>query len=197
MDKYKKIIDYVKKHNGMITTKEINEIGVHRQYLSNLVDKGQLEHVERGVYIDINAFEDQMFNLQNRFKKGIYSHGTALYLHNLTDRTPIRLTMTFPTSYNITNVKKKNIEVYRAKPDIYNLSLTRVLTNTGNSVLAYSMEKTLCDIVRGYSSVEKDQIVTAFKMYSTRNDKNLNELYKLARLLKVESKIRTYMEVLL
>jgi len=197
MDNYKKIINYVKKNNGVITTRKVEEMGVHKQYLKNLVDQNRLEHVERGVYIDVDAFEDRLFNLQTRFTKGIFSHDTALFLHNLTDRTPLKLTMTFPASYNTVNVKKRDVEVYKANPDIYPLSITHVKTNTGNSVRVYSMEKTLCDIVRGYSRVEKEQVVQAFQMYVRRNDKNLSELYRLAKVLKVDSKIRAYMDVLL
>ena len=45
--------------------------------------------------------------LQNRFKKGIYSHETALFLWDLTDRTPNRYCMTFPENYNLTNPKEE------------------------------------------------------------------------------------------
>jgi hypothetical protein len=55
----------------------------------------------------------------------------------------------------------------------------------------------LCDIVRGNSKVGKEEVVYAFKEYSKRKNKDLNVLYKYAKLLKVENKIRGYMEVLI
>ena len=36
----------------------------------------------------------------------IFSNETALFLLDLTDRTPNRFDMTFPATYNLTNVKK-------------------------------------------------------------------------------------------
>lgn len=197
MSKTKDIMKIVANNKGVITTHQLTDLGIHRQYLSNLVKQEKLERVERGVYVSVHTFEDRLFNLQSRFNKGIYSHGTALYLHGLTDRTPVRYTMTFPTSYNITNIQKQGLRTYRSKKKFYNMGLDTVHTNNGNIVKVYSIEKTLCDIVRGNSKLGKEEVVDAFKQYSKRKNKDLNALYKYASLLKVEMKIRGYMEVLL
>lgn len=196
MSKSKEIMKFVAKNNGVITTNQLANLGIHRQYLSNLVKRGKLEKVERGVYVSENTFEDKFFSLQSRFNKGIYSHSTALFLHGLTDRTPLKYTMTFPTSYNITNIQKQGLKTYRSNEKFYNIGLDNVYTNNGNIVRVYSIEKTLCDIVRGNSKVGKEEVVNAFKEYSRRKNKDLNVLYKYASLLKVESKVRGYMEVL-
>ncbi len=48
-----------------------------------------------GVYILPEVWKDEIFNLQNRFKRRFYSHEAALFLWNLTDRTPNRYLMAF------------------------------------------------------------------------------------------------------
>ncbi len=40
------------------------------------------------------------------FMMEIFSNETALFLLDLTDRTPNMFDMTFPETYNLTNVKK-------------------------------------------------------------------------------------------
>lgn len=197
MSKTETIMKIVEKNKGVITTKQLTDVGIHRQYLGNLVKQGKLEKVERGVYVSVNTFEDTLFSLQSRFNRGIYSHSTALYLHGLTDRTPLKYTMTFPTSYNVTNVQENNVKTYRSNEKLYNIGLDTVTTNNGHTVRVYNIEKTLCDIVRGNSKVGKEEVVHAFKEYSNRKNKDLNVLYKYAKLLKVENKIRGYMEVLI
>jgi len=197
MSKTVEIMKFVTKNNGVITANQLKDLGIHRQYLSILVDQGQLEKVNRGVYISANSFEDPLFSLQSRFSKGIYSHNTALYLHGFTDRTPLKYTMTFPTSYNITKVQEQSVNTYRTMDKFFNIGLTTVETDNGHMVRAYSLERTLCDIVRGNSKVTKEEIVNAFKQYSKSKSKDLFELYKYATLLKVEAKVRAYMEVLL
>ncbi len=197
MSKIKDIMNIVKDNDGVVTSKQLDELGIHRQYLSELVKQGKLEKVERGVYISVDVFEDSLFSLQVRFKKGVFSHNTALYLHGLTDRTPIKYTMTFPTAYNITNVQKHNVITYRTSDKFYNVGVVDVLTNSSNLVKVYSVERTLCDIVRGNSKLSKEEVVNAYKEYSKRKNKDLNVLFKYAGLLKVEDTVRRYMEVLL
>lgn len=197
MSKTNDVMNIVKENKGVITSKQLDDLGLHRQYLSELVKQGKLEKVERGVYISVDVFEDSLFSLQVRFNKGVYSHNTALLLHGLTDRTPIKYTMTFPTAYNITNVQNHNVRTYRTSDKFYNVGVMEVLTNSSNLVKVYSIEKTLCDIVRGNSKLSKEEVVNAYKEYSKRKNKDLNVLFKYARLLKVEDTVRRYMEVLL
>ena len=196
MSKSEEIMKIARQNNGIVTSLEVDELGIHRQYLTELVKKGKLERAERGVYISVDVFEDTLFILQTRFKKGVYSHNTALYLHGLTDRTPLKHTMTFPTAYNITNVQNHNIKTHRASEKFYKVGIVETYTNHNNKVRVYSVEKTLCDIVRGHCKMSKEEVVNAFKEYSKRKNKDLNALFKYAKLLKVEKIIRRYMEVL-
>jgi len=54
--------------------------------------------------------------------------------------------MTFPSSYNITDVNNRNIKTYRTKAEFHQLGVERVTTSHGNRVKAYDMERTLCDL---------------------------------------------------
>ena len=143
------------------------------------------------------VWDDEIFNLQNRFKRGVYSHKTALFLWNLTDRTPNKYHMTFPMNYNLTNPKKENISCVQCKKEIYDLGIKEVTTPVGNAVRAYSVERTLCDILKPHNHVDIQVVTEAFKRYAANSDKNIPVLSQLARLLKVEIKLRSYLEVLL
>jgi predicted transcriptional regulator of viral defense system len=197
MNRSEQLMNIAKKNNGMITSKQVDEHGIHRQYLRELVRRGRLEKTERGVYTVVDSFEDRLFSLQSRFSKGVYSHGTALYLHRMTDRTPLKYTMTFPASYNITNAQNHGVDTYRTNRQFYNIGVDFAKTDNHHIVRVYSVERTLCDIVRGACKMNKEDVVNAFKEYSKRNDKDLNALFKYAVLFKVESRIRKYMEVLI
>jgi len=196
MNNYDRLIEYMKKNNGYITVSEVNKLKIHREFLSLLVERELIERVDRGTYILKNAFDDDLLSTQNKYKRGIYSHGTALYLHQLTDRTPLQYTMTFPINYNTTNVKKNGVKAYRTSNMFYPIHVVRVKTTNGNFVRAYSIEKTLCDIVRGNCKLDIEQVTTAYKVYAKSKYKKVSELYKLAKLLRVEDKVRKYMEVL-
>ncbi|MDR1496613.1 MAG: type IV toxin-antitoxin system AbiEi family antitoxin domain-containing protein, partial [Clostridiales Family XIII bacterium] len=97
--------DFLKNAGDMVTSKQVTESGFHRSILSALVESKELVQIDRGMYLRPSAWEDEMYLLQYRFSKGIFSHETALYLHGMTDRTPARYTMTFPWGYNAASLK--------------------------------------------------------------------------------------------
>jgi predicted transcriptional regulator of viral defense system len=192
-----KVLNYAYHNNGIVTSAQVTREGISRQYLKNLLDKGLLERSARGVYILPSYFDDEMINLQNRYKRGIYSHETALFLLDLTDRTPGRYSMTFPLSYNTSGLKKENIRYYRVKEELYDLGVITKSTPGGNEVKLYNAERTLCDILKGRSRTDIQIITEAFKRYTGRDNKDIPLLSKYAKLLRVEKKIRSYLEVLL
>lgn len=191
----KEIIRMAKENNGIVTTAMVVTEGFSRGNIKYLVDKGMIEKSTRGVYILPEGLNDKIFNLQSRFKRGIYSHETALFLWDLTDRTPNRYHMTFPANYNLTKPKEENIQCAQCKESLYDLGVTEVSTPGGNTVRAYSVERTLCDILRPHSHVDIQTVAEAFKRYITRPDKNIPMLSEHAQKLKVEKKLRAYLDV--
>ena len=105
--------------------------------------------------------------------------------------------MTFPMNYNLTNPKNENIRCVQCKKEIYDLGIEEVITPGGNAVRAYSVERTLCDILKPHSHVDIQVVTGAFKRYAANSNKNIPALSEFAKLLKVEKKLRSYLEVLL
>ena len=182
-------------NNGIVTTAMVVAAGFSRGNIQYLVDKGMIEKSARGVYILPEVWDDEIFNLQNRFKRGIYSHETALFLWDLTDRTPNRYHMTFPVNYNLTKPKQENIRCVQCKKALYDLGMAEVTTPRGNTVRAYSIERALCDILRPHSHVDIQVVTEAFKHYITRTDKNIPVLSEYAKILKVEKRLRSYLDI--
>lgn len=197
MSNSNKVLTIAKENNGTVTSAMIQSAGIARQYLKLLVDEGSLEKVSRGVYVLPETWDDEFFNLQSQFKRGVFSNETALFLHDLTDRTPIAYAMTFPENYNLGNVKNKGILASRSKEPFYSMGVETVPSPSGNDVLSYNMEKTLCDILRPRSRVEIGVIAEAFKRYAAKPNKNIPKLSEYAKILRVEEKVRTYLEVLI
>lgn len=193
----KEIINMAKENNGTVTTAMVVAAGFFRGNIKYLVDRGMIEQSARGVYILPEILDDEIFNLQNRFRRGIYSQETALFLWDLTDRTPSKYCMTFPMNYNLTRPKEENIHCVQCKKEIYNLGIEEVTTPGGNVVRAYSVERTLCDILRPHNNVDIQVVTDAFKHYAAGFNRNIPVLSEYAKRLKVETKLRSYLEVLL
>src|SRR5665647_1551249 len=84
MEYEKRLRELINDHNGIILTKDVEEVGIPRQYLTISVQKNELERVAQGVYLTPEAFIDEMYCIQLRSDKVVFSNETALYLHGLT-----------------------------------------------------------------------------------------------------------------
>ena len=197
MDYTKRILAMTSENNGYITSLQVTKEHIPRVYLKLLVDSGLLEQSARGVYISPSVFDDEMFNLQNRFKKGVFSHETALFLHDLTDRTPIRYTMTFPAGYNTTSAKSENVITYYSIKDRYEVGITTMTTPCGSEVRVYNKERTLCDLLQKRSNTDLQVLTHAIKQYTVQAKKDIPLLSEYAKLFKVEKRLRPYLEILL
>ena len=51
----------MKMNNGYVTSKELDNFGIHRMYLNYMWKKGIVEKVAPGIYIDINKIEDNYY----------------------------------------------------------------------------------------------------------------------------------------
>ena len=191
------IMRMAKENNGVITSAKVTESGLSRGTLKYLTDIGKLERSARGVYILPEVWGDEIYNLQVQFKRGIFSGETALFLNDLTDRTPNSYQMTFPIGYNVTSLKNENVKAVRAAKKLYELGIITVLTPGGNPVKAYNKEKTLCDILRGRSNTDIQIVSDAFKQYVRSENINIPLLSEYAKILRVEKKLRSYLEVLI
>jgi len=188
---------FLKSNNGIVTTTQVTKAGIPRRCLSAMVESGTIYRVERGIYALPGVWEDEMFFIQYRFSKGIFSHETALYLHNMTDRTPIRYTMTFPFGYNTGSVKKQGIVAKLSTEETYDLGVITVSSPSDNPVKVYDIERTLCDIVKARHRADIQVINQAMKTYASSKNKDIAKLMNYADQLRVKPKVLKYMEVLL
>lgn len=197
MNHSQEILKLAQKNNGIVTTAMVVEAGFPRGSLKYLADKGGLEHASRGVYTLPEVWEDEFVNLQSRYKRGIFSLDTALFLCDLTDRTPGKFYMTFPSTYNLSRPKDNGILCSGSREPLYSMGIEKMTTPDGNIVRAYGVERTLCDILKPRNHTDVQVVTDAFKRYAAGREKNIPLLSEYARALKVEKRLRSYLEVLL
>ena len=192
-----KLQSFLTQNGGTVTTAQANDVGISNERLRLLVKSGELERVSFGVYISPDEFADKMYAAQLRRPKIIYSHETALFLHDLTDRDPINYTVTVPTGYNATRLREDGLKVFTIKRELHEVGITRLSTMFGHEVVVYGLERTVCDCLRSRNRMDIAVVTDAIKRYARRKDKNLNTLMQMAETFNVTKPLRSYMEVLL
>jgi len=192
-----KLNNLIDENGGLILTKQLSEAGIPRVYLSSLVHAGLLVKLERGVYIARDGYDDELYRYQVKYEKAIYSHETALFLHDLTDRDPIKYSVTVPEGYNASHLRALNFKVYSIKKTLYSLGLSESKTAFGRAVKCYNLERTICDILKHRNQIDIAVISDAVKRYAVRKDRNVPQLMRYAEKMRVVKPISNYLEVVL
>lgn len=161
-----------------------------------MMREGLLERVAHGVYVSPETFEDEMYILQVKASKVIFSHDTALYLHDLTDRDPLEYSVTIPAGYNGSKLRESGIVVYSIKKEFHELGVTELETQFRRPIKVYDKERTICDIVRNRNNMDIAILKEAIKRYLGSKEKNIPVLLRYAKKLRVQKIIRKYMEML-
>ena len=184
--------------NLVITNKEAEELGYTRHNLSELTKSGQLERLRPGLYQLKGKVIDDFVLISSNSNRIIFSHQTALYLHDLSDRTPNVFHISVPQGYNASHIKNryKDLQVHYVKKDLYELGKTEIKSPQGNLIPVYDIDRTICDIIIEREKIDKQIFTEALKRYFKSTNKNLRRLIKYSRLFKIEDEIRKYMEVL-
>lgn len=177
--------------DGIYYVADIEAEGLSRQSFYNFVKDDCLERVYGGIYADSNALIDELLIINKRCPNAIFSHDESLYYHDLTDREPIKHSITIYTGYSTSRLIKTGIKVYTVKKELLNLGKIEIIDNFGNLIPIYDLERTICDIVRSRNNMDKDEFQSAIKRYALRKDKNLNKLMEYAKMFRVDNVIKT------
>lgn len=186
MTQFEQLDTILEGQHGMLQTSEVVKRGIPKSVFYNYVKEKELEQAAHGVYVSPDAWVDGMYLLHLRCSQGIFSHETALFFHDLTDREPSPYSITVRRGYSTTRLKADGILVYTIKPELHDVGKSTARTPFGHTVPAYDMERTICDLLRCRSSIEMQTFQGALKMYARRKEKNLRRLMQYAGLFRVE-----------
>jgi len=184
-------------NNGILLTSDLAKLNIPRTYLSILEQKGEIQRLSRGIYLAPDTLEDEMYCFQVRYKRAIYSHQTALYLHDLSDRTPLSYSVTVPTGYNATVLKNQGHTVFFVKRDLYALGETTLKSPHGNDIQSFDLERTICDLLRSRNQLDIQIVNDSLKRYVSLKNKNIARLVTYAEHFRIQNIVRQTIEVLL
>ena len=193
-----KLRQIMKSRQGLLLTSDLASFNIPRTYLSIMEQNGEIERVSRGVYRSTATFiEDEMFSFQSRYSSTIFSHETALYLHDLTDRAPLAYSITVPSGYHSQFLNNSGHKIFYISRDLFDLGIILLNTPHGNKVRTTNLERTICDIMRNRNQIDIQVRNAALKRYVKNKDRNLDLLYTYAKRFRVQNIVRENLEILL
>ena len=191
-------IDFLFAQNsGIIKTAQVVKAGISKSTFYAYAKQRGVEQAGHGIYALPDAWHDAMYLLHLRCTQAVFSHESALFFHDLTDREPTAYSITVKTGYNPANLKADGVKVYTIQKELHDVGIITMNTPFGHPVFVYNAERTICDLIRSRNGIEAQIFQDALKQYAKRRDKDLRQLMRYAQMLHVDRLLRQYLEVLL
>jgi len=191
------IAEILARQGGMILTRQVTECGLSLTMLSRYAKEGLLLREETGVYTTPDGLVDPMLLMNLRVKQGVLSHGTALYLNGLTDRTPIDLDVTIPKTVSVTPSLRKAARWFYVPEDVAQMGVVMKRTPFGNDVRSCDAERTICDIIRNRRRIGDEIALDGMRQYAALKTKNLARLGDYSSRLGITDEVMKTLEVVL
>lgn len=192
-----KIERLLDENNGVLIVSEAIGSAIPRNAVYDFARERGLEKASPGIFVDADMFPDELYLLQARYPKVVFSHETALYLHDMAEREPIPIAITVESGYHSASLKDQGVRIFYVKPEWYSLGISEAKSPGGHVVRAYDRERTVCDVVRRKAAMDPAAYGYALRRYAASREKDLARLGRYAKEMGVERQVQQAMEVLL
>ncbi len=183
---HQQIETFLNKNKGYINTSDVLDLGISKPTFKKYIKQEGLIKVIQGVYRRQDAWVDDLYEIQLRFPQSVFSHETASFLNNLSDRAFEQVSVTVKSSTNATALKNLGVKVYMVNGQAMNLGLETIQTTFGHTVNIYNAERTVCDLIRSRNLIEIEVVNQSIKNYMSQNNKNIPQLMDYAKAFSVD-----------
>ncbi len=188
----------IEKLGGIIKTAELINAGLSKSDITNLSNDFFIEKVKHGYYrlSESNISEEQI--LSTLLPEGIVCVQSALFHYGYSDYTPREWNIAVSRTISRSKLKMDEVPIkaYYIQNELFDIGKTTDDFN-GFTLSVYDRERTICDCFKYKNQLDSEIFNKAINAYIADDKKNLANLSKYAKQLKVYKKVTELMEVLL
>lgn len=193
MSNKEKVIEFLNNNRGYITTSEFLSLGISKPLIKKFLNEKLIEKVNYGLYMDNKLLKDEYYILQKKYPLAIFSYNTALYILNLTNRTPVRIDITVPRNKKV----RGDYNIHRVSENYYNIGIIEAESPNGNPIKIYNAERCICDMLRSEGEFDLELQNRVLNYYFNSKDKNIEMLLEYAKIFNIYEKVNTIVEVMM
>jgi predicted transcriptional regulator of viral defense system len=192
-----KIVRYIGEH-GMVRPRDIEAIGLPREYLVRLHRQGKLNRSGRGIYTvpDASVTERHSYaEVAKRVPETVICLLSALAFHEITTQSPAAVWVALRKGARTPVLTSPTLRIVRLSGP----SLSEGIENhkvEGVPVRVYSAAKTVADCFKFRNKIGLDIAIEALKDCLHQKRASITEIYRYAKICRVSNVIRPYMEAL-
>lgn len=188
-----------RRHGGSLRTKDALALGIHPATLYSLRDSGQITELARGLYrlADAKEFENpDLAVVAVRAPDAAVCLVSALAFHGITTQIPAVMHLAVPRgNYHRMKLHPLPVQVYRYDANTFNAGLETHDVG-GAKVKIYNVARSVADVFKFRNKLGLDVAVEALRLARQRKKLQNKELLHFARLLRVETPMRPYVQAI-
>ncbi|KAF0092405.1 MAG: hypothetical protein FD141_589 [Fusobacteria bacterium] len=180
-------------YGHIMKTSELNDNKISYRNIKELINNGVIEKLRNGYYhlADENDFSEiKIINLF--YHEAIICMNSALYYHGYSDRTPSEWHLA--TYYKQIKINYPFIKLYLLEKSKYEIGKTDICID-GHKSQIYDKERTICDCLRHLNKMDREIFNKAIQNYVKDQKKNIPNLMKYAKQLKLEKKVKDLLSI--
>jgi predicted transcriptional regulator of viral defense system len=194
-----KVKNTIMENGGIIKTADLVSLGMTNSDVVRMNNNGFLLRVKQGYYRlskDDEPNEEKI--ISKLFSDGIICMDSALFQYGYSDRSPLEWTLTFDRNISRSRLKVDypNIKPYFVDNKFLHIGETETRINHVNMKI-YDRERVICDCFRYKNKIDAETFNKAVSAYAADGKKNLRNLSKYAKELRVYKKVNEIIEVLI
>jgi len=191
--------DRFRERGGILRAAEAIRLGVHPRTLYAMRDAGVLERLSRGVYRLANMpplGSPDLVAVALRVPEGVLCLLSALAVHDLTTQIPHEVYVALKRGAEPPRLEHPPVRVFWFTGAAFTSGIERHVLD-GVGVRVYGAAKTVADCFKYRNKLGLDVALEALKLYLRKKRGRPDDLVRSARVCRVESVIRPYVEALL
>jgi len=192
-------IDAFRRRGGSLRTAEALKAGIHPRTLYQLRDSGAIQQISRGVYRLAEtewSVDPDLLAVAARVPRGVICLTSALAVHELTTQIPHVVDVALPPGGWTPTIQHPPIRVYRFSDQSMRAGVESKVAH-GVTIRMFNREKTIADCFKFRNKIGLDIALEALRMYRSRRRQDLPALMDYAKIDRVATVIRPYLEATL
>lgn len=190
-------MQYVRQR-GIVRPRELEALGVPREYLLRLYRQGRLHRTGRGIYTLPDAAVTERHSYAEMAKRvlgAVLCLLSALAFHEITTQSPSSVWIAHGKGARMPAIPSPSLRVVRlTEPSLSEGIETHSVE--GVPVRVYSAAKTVADCFKFRNTIGLDIAIEALKDSLRQKGATVNKIYRYAQICRVSNVIRPYMEAL-
>lgn len=180
------------------TTKELKTLGYSYYKINQMVDNGHLHRINRTTYenLSFRGDENDFINASAYVPEGVICLMSAARYYELTFFLPDVIDVAIDRKKKVSTLPDwPELKLFYFSPARMDIGV-REIHEGNDSFRIFDIEKTVVDIIYYRNKIGIEESSEVLRSYLKRQDRQIDRLYAYAKMLRCESIIRTYLEVL-